>query len=233
MAVTSDSTSRGRPSSWSAAIDQLCCEPMNRRLIILAAGNIRAELSPADHLARNDVETIEDPAQAWNALTVGAFTEKIDVLDPTYAGWSPIAPAGELSPSSRTSVPWDRQWPIKPDVVFEGGNFASDNVSPGRPIDDLQLLTTYNRLNQRVFSTFGETSAATALAANMAASIMAVRPLLRPETVRGLIVHSAEWTPPMKAWIDQCNGHKRQIHALVRRLPACDKGHMISWSSFI
>lgn len=217
MAVTSDSTSRGRPSSWSAAIDQLCCEPMNERLIILAAGNIRADLSTADHLVRNDVETIEDPAQAWNALTVGAFTEKIDVLDPTYAGWSPIAPAGELSPSSRTSVPWDRQWPIKPDVVFEGGNFASDNVSPGRPIDDLQLLTTYNRLNQRVFSTFGETSAATALAANMAASIMVARPLLRPETVRGLIVHSAEWTPPMKAWIDQCNGHKGQIHALVRR----------------
>lgn len=217
MAVTSESTSRGRPSSWSAAIDQLCYEPMNQRLIILAAGNIRVDLSSADHLVRNDVETIEDPAQAWNALTVGAYTEKADVLDPTFAGWSPIAPWGELSPTSRTSVSWDSQWPNKPDVVFEGGNLASDGFLPGEPIDDLQLLTTHNRPDRRVFNTIGDTSAATAMAANLAGSVVAARPQLWPETVRALIVHSAEWTPPMKDWIEQCHGRKGQIHALVRR----------------
>src|SRR3990167_1618032 len=107
----------GRPSSWSSAIDQLCFDPDNRRLLIVSAGNIRVDLMPADHLVRNDLESVEDPAHAWNALTVGAFTEKVDLIDPSLAGWSAIAPAGELSPRSRTSVTWERQWPVKPDEI--------------------------------------------------------------------------------------------------------------------
>lgn len=217
LAVTSESSMRGRPSSWSSTIDQLCFDPDNRRLLIVSAGNIRVDLMPADHLVRNDVESVEDPAHAWNALTVGAFTEKVDLIDPTLAGWTAIAPAGELSPRSRTSVTWERQWPVKPDVVLEGGNLASNGVLPGDPVDDLQLLTTHNRPNDRVFNTIGDTSAATALVARLAGSILATRPRLWPETVRGLIVHSAEWTPAMRARINGCNGTKRNIHALVRR----------------
>jgi hypothetical protein len=172
---------------------------------------------PADHLVRNGVEPVEDPAQAWNALTVGAFTEKVDITDSDFAGYLPIAPAGELSPRSRTSVAWDRQWPVKPDIVFEGGNLAHDGAAPGEAIDDLQLLTTYYRPESRHFTTLGDTSAAAALAAGMAGSILAERPHLRPESVRALIVHSAEWTPAMRARIDACNGAKTQIQALVRR----------------
>ena len=51
---------------------------------------------------------------------------------------------------------------------------------------------------QRLFTTANATSAATALAARMAAQVMAVYPDLWPESVRGLIVHSAEWTDAMK-----------------------------------
>jgi hypothetical protein len=217
MAVTSETPARGRPSSWSAAIDQLCFEEANRRLIILSAGNIRIDLMPADHLTRNDVEPVDDPAQAWNALTVGAFTDKVDIIDPNFAAYSPIAPAGELSPRSRTSVPWDRQWPGKPDVVFEGGNLAHDGALPGEPIDDLQILTTYLRPESRHFTTIGDTSAATAYAARLAGAILAARPTLWPETVRALIVHSAEWTEAMRARIDACRGAKAQIQSLVRR----------------
>lgn len=217
LSVTSESSARGRPSSWSSTVDQLCFDPDNRRLLIVSAGNIRVDLMPADHLVRNDVESVEDPAHAWNALTVGAFTEKIDLIDPALAGWTAIAPAGELSPRSRTSVTWERQWPVKPDVVLEGGNLASNGVLPGDPVDDLQLLTTHNRPNDRVFNTIGDTSAATALVARLAGSILATRSRLWPETVRGLIVHSAEWTPAMRARINGCNGTKRNIHALVRR----------------
>ncbi|MHC2338167.1 hypothetical protein ACVIW0_007456 [Bradyrhizobium sp. USDA 4454] len=129
MAVTSANPARERPTSWSAAVDQLCFEEDQRRLIILSAGNIAEDLTPADHLTRNDLEAIDDPAQAWNALTVGAYTEKLDIIDPEFAGYAPIAPAGELSPRSRTSVVWDRQWPVKPDVVFEGGNLAAGGTS--------------------------------------------------------------------------------------------------------
>lgn len=217
MAVTSANPARGRPSSWSAAIDQLCFEEANRRLVILAAGNIADDLIPADHLTRNDVEPVDNPAQAWNALTVGAFTDKVDIVDPDFAGYAPIAPAGDLSPRSRTSVIWDRQWPVKPDVVFEGGNLAHDGASPGEAIDDLQILTTYFRPENRHFTTISDTSAATAYAAGMAGAILAARPALWPETVRALIVHSAEWTPAMRARIDACHGAKTQIQSLVRR----------------
>lgn len=217
MAVTSTSPSRGHPSSWSAAVDQLCFEETAQRLLILSAGNIQVDLMPGDHLVRNDVEPIDDPAQAWNALTVGAFTEKVTITDPAFAGYAPIAPAGELSPRSRTSVAWHRQWPVKPEVVFEGGNLAHDGAAPGDPIDDLQLLTTYHRPDHRHFTTLGDTSAATALAAGMAGSILSARPQLWAETVRALIVHSAEWTPAMRERIDACQGAKNRIQALVRR----------------
>lgn len=217
MAITSPNSGRGRPTSWSAAVDQLCFEEEQRRLIILSAGNIGGDLMPGDHLTRNDLEAVDDPSQAWNALTIGAFAEKVDIVDAAFAGYAPIAPAGEVSPRSRTSVVWDRQWPVKPDVVFEGGNLAHDGVLPGEPIDDLQILTTFYRPDQRHFATIGDTSAATAHAARMAGQILSARPGFWPETVRALIVHSAEWTPAMRSRIDACNGAKGPIQALVRR----------------
>ncbi len=217
MAVTSANSARGRPTSWSAAVDQLCFEEEQRRLIILSAGNIADDLMPADHLARNDLEAVDDPAQAWNALTVGAYTDKVDIVDTAFTGYAPIAPAGELSPRSRTSVVWDRQWPVKPDVVFEGGNLGHDGTLPGEPIDDLQILTTFYRPDLRHFTTIGDTSAATAHAARLAGQILSARPSLWAETVRALIVHSAEWTPAMRARIGACHGAKGQIQALVRR----------------
>jgi subtilisin family serine protease len=58
------------------------------------------------------------------------------------------------------------------------------------------------RPDSRHFTTLGDTRAAAALAANIAGAILAERPRLWPETVRGLIVHSAEWTPPMRAGVD-------------------------------
>ncbi len=101
--------------------------------------------------------------------------------------------------------------------MFEGGNLAHDGALPGEPIDDLQILTTYFRPENRHFTTIGDTSAATANAAGMAGAILAARPNLWPETVRALIVHSAGWTPAMRAHVDACHGAKMQIQALVRR----------------
>lgn len=215
MAVTSAHLEPGRPSSWSASLDQLCFDEDNRRLVVLSAGNIRDGIDPAQYIDRNDVEPVEDPAQAWNALTVGAYTDRVNIIASVFAGWQPIGQAGDLSPASRTSVPWPWQWPIKPDVVFEGGNWASDGVDHATPIDDLQLLTTHWKPNVRLLDTIGDTSAATALAANMAARIMTARPGLWPETVRGLMVHSAEWTPAMLNRLDGQSKNKKQ--ALLRR----------------
>ncbi|NJD65723.1 MAG: S8 family peptidase [Chloroflexi bacterium] len=206
----------GKPTSWSASIDALAAglgvdtsdegivllnedEPADRRLFLICAGNVR-EIED-DHLARSDLEPVEDPAQAWNAVTVGAMTDLVtlDPNDQLWRDWTPVAPRGELSPFSRTSVMFGRNWPSKPDVVFEGGNAARSPLGTEFDWPDaLQLLTT-RRLSPdgRLLDTTGMTSAATAGVAHIGGEIIAEYPSLWPETVRALIVHSAEWTPAM------------------------------------
>ncbi len=217
MAVTSDiGTNRGRPSSWSAAVDQLCFGDEDaRRLILISAGNVREGLTQAGYPARNEIEPIENPAQAWNGIAVGAFTEKVTITDPTYEGWEPVASVGDLCPTSRTSVSWERKWPLKPDIVLEGGNWAALGDQMDFP-DDLGLLTTYKNPTVRHFDVFGDTSAATALGGNLAGKIMAAMPQRWPETVRALLIHSAEWTPAMKQQFDAAGPEQRK-HVLLRK----------------
>lgn len=195
-----DDRDRGRPSSWSARIDNLCSgfDDDFQRLIVVAAGN-----TPADdrhHYPYSNMSDfgIHDPGQAWNAITVGAYTEK-GALDPTeYPGWSAIAPVGDLSPCSSTSMTWQRPWPTKPDVVFEGGNMAIDPAAGNADyVDSLQLLSTYFQPIIKPFVTTGDTSAATTLATRVVAVLMAQYPDYWPETIRALLVHSAEWTEKM------------------------------------
>jgi hypothetical protein len=217
LAVTSDmDTNRGRPSSWSAAMDQLCFgEDEQKRLILVSAGNIRQGISGSDYPARNETESIENPAQAWNAITVGAFTEKTTIVDPTFAGWEPLAPVGELCPTSRTSITWERQWPIKPDILMEGGNWAVSGDDCDCP-DDLGILTTFRDPTLRHFDIFRDTSAATAAAGHLAGKILAAMPERWPETVRALMVHSAEWTPAMRQQFDAATA-ENQKRALLRK----------------
>jgi len=189
---------RGQPTSWSAAVDSLCSgyRDDRRRLLLAAAGNTQ----PGDQYPiENQTASIHDPSQAWNALTVGAHTERVFIDDPTFAGWTPLAPAGGLSPSSSTSTTWGDAWPTKPDIVFEGGNMArSPDGATIDYTDGLQLLSTYYQPLVRPFVVTGDTSAAAAQAARLAATIYAEYPNLWPETVRALCVHSAEWTPAMR-----------------------------------
>lgn len=201
MAVTTDASDRGKPSSWSAAVDQICSGASEKggpkRLVLVSAGNAVLN-TRGDYPYLNYTEGIQDPAHAWNAVTVGAFTEK-DSIDPDkYPGLLPLAPRGGLSPCSTTSVPWQVQWPHKPDIVFEGGNSAfrpSDNSL--HYVESLRLLSTGAFPRDPFFVATGDTSSATAQAANMCAKIFASYPSFWPETVRGLLVHSARWTPVM------------------------------------
>jgi hypothetical protein len=217
MAVTSDrDVLRGRPSSWSAAIDQLCYNEEHRRLIVISTGNLeRHHVSREEYLLANDAHPVLNPAQAWNALTVGSFTDRVNITDPAFAGWNALAPAGDLGPASLTSTSWEQQWPVKPDIVVEGGNWASDGHQVDTP-DDLGLLTTGFRPEIQQFTILRDTSAATALAANLAIRVSMARPGSWPETVRGLIVHSAEWTARMKEHFAQART-RQDKRALLRR----------------
>lgn len=191
----------GRPSAWSSTVDALAADALGEnafpRLFVLSAGNIDDRNHWMHYPASLAVNQIHDPGQSWNALTVGAFSTKIKINEPNAAAFAPIAPQGALSPFTTTSSQWiNRAWPLKPDVVFEGGNAATDGVTADN-FGSLELLTTNNQPLRRLFWTTNATSAASALCARMAAQIMAAYPQLRPETIRALIVSSAEWTEAM------------------------------------
>ncbi|WP_248769477.1 S8 family peptidase [Pseudomonas sp. MWU12-2345] len=211
MAVSNDDVSGERPTTWSSAIDQICSGSMlgdfndkglpgPRRLFILSAGNIPDSDLPLDESELGEFP-IEDPGQAWNALAVGGFTDKTDLHDaPGYEGWSALAQVGDHSPYSRPSIDWEHsRSPMKPEIVFEAGNKA---LSPdGRQVisglSALSSLTTSRDFIKNPFEEFWATSSATAQAAGLAAAIMAKFPNFWPETIRGLMIHSAQWTPAM------------------------------------
>ncbi len=205
LGVTADPEREGgQPSSWSAEIDQFSSgmEDGIHRLFVISAGNNRHVSPLMDCWDQACLSEIEDPAQSWNALTVGAFTEKTTNDDPTFDGWSPLAHAGDVAPASCSSVNW--RWrkhaPYRPDVVAEGGNRllspAQDEVTNA---DVVSLLTTSGRTEGQLFETTADTSAACALISGQAAQLMVDYPGYWPETIRALLVHSAEWTPRMLA----------------------------------
>jgi len=202
MAVTStDGRDRGRPTSWSAAIDKLTSgyDDDKKRLFIVAAGNIEEQGEWRNYPESNVTNSIHDPGQSWNAVTVGAFTNKARLTDPDLDMHEPVAPAGGLSPFSSTSLTWEgRKWPVKPDIVLEGGNVARAPDSFISEHDDLAILSTGYEPTKRQFDFLHATSAATAQAAWMAAQIHVTYPEAWPETIRGLLVHSAQWTDTMK-----------------------------------
>jgi hypothetical protein len=205
LAITAEPEREGgQPSSWSAEIDQftLGIEEGIARLFVISAGNNR-EVSPLlDCWDQVCLAEIEDPAQAWNALTVGAFTDKTTNDDDDFDGWSPLARGGDVAPASRSAVIWGwrKHAPYKPDLVAEGGNrLLSPDRTEVTDADVVSLLTTSGRATGQLFETTRDTSAACALVSRQAAILMAEYPDYWSETIRGLLVHAAEWTPRMLA----------------------------------
>lgn len=149
----------------------------------------------------NSLRPIQNPAQAWNCVTVGAYTTLIANNSQKLQGYERVAPSGGISPFSRTSSLWKKSALIKPEVMFEGGNLAikRDAQFPFSADEDLQLLTTNNSyLTRGYFDVINATSAATALASKFAGKLQDKYPNLWAESIRGLIVHSAKWTQCME-----------------------------------
>lgn len=223
-AVTNEDVSGSRSTTWSAAIDQAASGAMPgddgevaRRLFIVSSGNAPAHIERTRILPADDYP-IEDPGQAWNAITVGGYTDKIHVQESDLSDWTPMAQAGDLSPFTRTSATWPQgKSPYKPDIVMEAGNRA---VSPsGRDVltlDSLGVLSTGADTDQQPLTPFCATSAATALAARLAARLSAAHPDYWPETIRALMIHSAEWTDVMQAEFGAAGG-VRDCYPLLRR----------------
>jgi hypothetical protein len=205
------------PTLWGHAIDQLAFEG-NGRLIVVSAGNARESqwLTLAGEYPQLQLsEKIHEPAQASNVLTVGAYTKRSELpRDSCYAEYRAVAESGGISPF--TSVgPAGKEWPIKPDVVMEGGNLAISGKLYDSGVETLSALTTQKtQIAGRPLALINMTSEAAARASHLAAHIWSLEPNLRPETVRGLIVHSSSWTPTMQ----------EQFSNLNDRLLACGYG---------
>lgn len=195
MAITDERSYDGTATSSSAALDesiyhQGACD----RLVIISAGNIETESVDHDNYIEScKANAVKSPAQAWNALTVGAYTEKTVIEDESY---TPLSAPGGVSPFSCSSYPWYGKR-NKPEIVMEGGNVAYHPLFKEVAHRDLSLVTTNNDLNEPL-ETFNATSAATGLAARLAARIKVENPQLSMLSIRGLLVHSAQWTEEMK-----------------------------------
>lgn len=207
----------GRPSSWSATLDMLAAgsddEGAPRRLFCISAGNMK-QGQWLGYPDSNAATSVEPPGQAWNALCVGSFTDLDSIRTNGYS--RTVAPRGGMAPTNVTSLQWEGKWPSKPDVVFQGGNAAvlvgdKDTLQ----LEELSLLSAAADFNQSPFVTMTGTSPATALAARFAARLHAAYPNYWPETIRGLIVHSAKWTQAMHSMVDSKTKRDR-TRALIR-----------------
>jgi hypothetical protein len=166
---------------------------------------------PEDHFAVANAypdslfqRKIHEPAQAANALTVGAYTAKTRLPpEADYAEARAVAPAGGAAPHTTTGAP-GKGWAVKPDIVLEGGNVALSESMADSSAETLVTLTTSHRHIVNALGLANMTSEASARAARMAADVWNADATLRPETVRGLLVHSASWMPAMR---DQFNEH--------------------------
>lgn len=191
----------GTPSSWSSAIDNDLFNSDSKKLFCISAGNADIYDASFEYITSNQTSLIENPAQAWNALTIGAFTQKDTITDEDdeYVDYDEVmAKKDEISPFTTTSHLWDKQWPIKPDVVFEGGNLLLNTTRNDKTAhEDLSLLTTHSNITDDLITWTYATSAANALGANFVAKLYSTFPEANPETIRGLIVHSANWTDEM------------------------------------
>lgn len=200
----------GRPSAHSAALDQIAFGNSKETELIIVSGGTLDHNKVVEYPRENFLGSIHDPAQAYNVITVGSYTCK-DKL--TGGRENPITPYGGMSPNNSTSATWENQWPNKPDIVLEGGNLASDGTIMWQR-DELKPLSIDKEYPRYLFLPFDGTCSASAFAAKFAAELRTRYPNFWPETIRGLMIHSADWTPAMIAGKDFSSQGDKQ--ALIR-----------------
>lgn len=199
LSIGADNPTIGKTdrTSWSVAADVLAWNGGRGRLLVVAGGNADTMTDPADYPYINlGPPHLQQPAQAWNVLTVGGFSA-LDVLtaDDTSMGYpAPLAAAGQLSPHSRTALVANS--PIKPDIVMEAGNTAPGAGLENPDAQGLSILTlrsTAGNSGGNLLRRTYKTSPAAAAASNALVQIAAAHPGLMPSTWRGLLVHTARW----------------------------------------
>lgn len=203
MAVTANNKDSKPITHWSQSLDQLIYnDGENTNLMLVSVGNINRGLYNHENYPKENIENwdIHDPAQSINALTIGAYTEKSELHIQDYKEFEVVAPCQGLSPYSSTN---NLNHCIKPEVLFEGGNLMYNEQSLTDDPLISEITTNKEFATSSALCSFNATSCATALASNYSAQIWNKYPELRAETIRGLIVHSAQWNDTLKSQFAQ------------------------------
>jgi len=118
MAVTDkDQAFYGRPSSWSASLDKIIFgnddENLEKHLFFVSGGNVFIE-TPDEYPDKNVFESVHDPAQAFNAITIGAYTEMDTFDSEEFPDSKLLAERGGMSPANSTSIILKMIGPLNP-----------------------------------------------------------------------------------------------------------------------
>lgn len=207
LAISAADFPPSRPSTWSGALDQIAAGAMPgdmvdgvpasrapKRLVLVATGNV--EGGTVADVTKS--QPLEDPAQSWNALTIGGFTRK-ELSPAPPPMMRPVVPANHRSPFSRgsQSLP-DDLTPIKPEVLFEAGNMLSDAAGWCGWHEAVSLLAPGADVGTEPLVPFWATSAAAGVAGNFLGRLQAALPDHWPETHRALTIDSAAWPQPIR-----------------------------------
>ena len=217
-----------RPSTWSGALDQIAAGSMPgdvtdgvpaaegpKRLVLVATGNVAGGLVAEVKSS----QPLEDPAQSWNALSIGGFTRK-EQIPASPPVMKPAVAANNRSPFSRGSQSMaDDLMPMKPEVLFEAGNMLADTSDYCAWHEAVSLLAAGSDVATEPLVPFWATSAAVGMAGNFVGRLQAALPDLWPETHRALTVDSASWPQPIRKqligrgahWKTGSKGDKQQI----------------------
>jgi Subtilase family len=187
-------------TAWSVAVDVLAWNSGSGRPLVIAAGNAEPITDRNNYPYVNlGPPYLQQPGQAWNALTVGGYTDldQLTAQDLERGYPVPLAVAGTLSPHSRTAPGGNH--PLKPDLVMEAGNTAPGGSLDNPDAQGLTVLTLDSKWRQgTLLRRSCMTSPAAAAASNALARIANAHPTLRPATWRGLLVHTTSWPQAAK-----------------------------------
>ncbi len=181
ISLGAESTVPGRTdrTAWSVSTDVLAWNAGAGRLLVVAAGNADTitdrEAYPHVNLGPPH---LQQPAQAWNVLTIGGYTDldRLTTQDKQRGYPTPLASAGSLSPHSRTSPGGNH--PLKPDLVMEAGNTAPGGGLENPEAQGLTVLTLDSNWRGRgtLLRRTWATSPAAAAASNALARIATAHP---------------------------------------------------------
>jgi len=167
-------------------------------LICISAGNRNNFLTPKAQiypdLFQEDASNLKSPAEAMNHLTIGAIAQNFEPLSGLEFTPDKSFPAPYTGKSQWYHAPGmfrtrDIMYKhlFKPDLVHAGGDYdqaMSHGAPPGLEVLSKDPTQSYYR--------HAGTSFATPLVANQAAQLMALYPDLRMQTIKALLINSAE-----------------------------------------